>query len=191
MNTAQIIGFVLITIGTIVSFVGSYQQSKQDNQFQNNVSNYVSKQESTSIPVLKVIRVINAREINSSKIVVKNIGKESANKVSLMFDENSYPNAFSANLITQLREITPGEEVTISLNLFSGIKMLEKLPNSDLKYKEQLLEDLKNFKNGDKAFIPKFHLEFFHNKELMKSEQYFLLVEYQKGITAFDKFIVD
>ena len=108
-----------------------------------------------------------------------------------MFDENSYPNAFSANLITQLRQITPGEEVTISLNIFSGIKMLEKLPNSDQKYKEQLLEDLKNFKNGNKAFIPKFHLEYYHNSELIKSDQYFLIVEIQRGIIAFDLFTIE
>lgn len=191
MNSAQIIGFILITIGTVVSFIGSYQKNRQDNLFKKNVSTYVEKQENLNTPMLKVIRVLNARNTISSKIIVKNIGKESALDVRLLYDTNSYPSAFTANPITQLREITPGEEVEIPLNLFSGIEMLEKIPNSDTKFKELLIEDMNNFKEGKKAFIPKFHLEFFHNKKSMKSEQYYFLVEHKNGIIAIDTFLKD
>lgn len=188
MNLFQIIGFVLITIGTIISFYGSYQQSKKDDNFQNNVSNYVSDRKSENIPNIKALKILNSKNYNSAKIVLKNIGYYSASNVSLIYDDNSLPSAFSSNIITQLREINPGEEVEVNLNLFSGINLLVRLPNSDENYKNTLLNDLKSFENGSKVFIPKFHIEYFHDKKPIKSDQYYFIVEYNKGITAFDKF---
>jgi hypothetical protein len=191
MNFFQIIGFVLITIGTVISFYGSYQQSKKDDKFQNNVTNFVSDQENLNIPNIKAVRIINAKNYNSAKIVLKNVGKYSATKVSLIYDPNSYPSVFSSNLITQLREITPGEEVEVNLNLFSGINLIEKLPNPDQDFKNSLLSDLQRFKSGSKVFIPKFHIEYFHDKNSIISDQYFLIVHFRDGITAFDKYQVD
>lgn len=191
MNFFQIIGFVLITVGTVISFYGSYQQSKKDDKFQNNVTNFVSDQENANIPNIKAVRVINSQNYNSAKIVLKNVGKYSATKVRLIYDPNSYPSVFSSNLITQLREISPGEEVEVNLNLFSVINLIEKFPNTDQDFKNALLRDLQSFKSGSKVFIPKFHVEYFCDNKVVKSEQYLLIVEFGKGITAFDKNLID
>lgn len=186
MNSLQIIGFIMITIGTIVSFIGSCDQSKKDNVFQNNLTEYVEKQTQSEIPILKALR-IEGTKAESSKIIIKNIGKTTASKVKLIYNENSTPSAFSANLISGIEEIAQGVEVDLPLNLFSGISLLEKLPNDDKEYKENLLSEIQKFRNGEKAFIPKFHLEYYFNNEKKKSEDYFLVIENKRGIIGFGK----
>ncbi len=181
MNKLQILGFILITIGTIVSFIGSYNQSKKDNIFQDNLTEFVDKQISLDVPVLKVLRADN-----SNSIVVKNVGYKSAEKVKLIYSENSYPSAFKANAISVIEEIPQGVEVKIPLNLFSGINILTKVPNQDVEYQNKLIKELEDFKTGNKAFIPKFYLEYnFKNKEYL-SDEYQIIVT-NKGILHLSK----
>ena len=181
MNNLQITGFVLITIGTIISFIGSNNQSKKDDQFQNNLTKFVYKQSSLDVPNLKILRIDNP-----NFIVVKNIGNKIAKKVKLIYSENSYPIAFKANAISVINEIPQSVEVKIPLNLFSGINNLSKVPNNDTEYTKKFTDDLEEFRKGNKTFIPKFHLEYsFDNKEFITEEYQIILTN--KGIIYFGK----
>lgn len=184
MNLLQIIGFGLITIGTIISFIGSYRQSKNDTVFQSNVSSYVQKQAKSEIPVLKALRVKN-NNIKTASIIVKNVGKETAKEVKLIYNDNSVPDIFSSNPIYKLTEISQGVEVEIPLNLFWSINVISSVPNTDESYKKNLLIEVEKFNKGEKAFIPKFHLEYIHEDSIIKSENYSLIVDIKSGIYGF------
>lgn len=181
MNNLQITGFILITIGTIISFIGSYNQSKKDNIFQNNLTEFVDKQSSLDVPNLKILRVDQ-----SNYILVKNIGNKKAEKVKLIYSDNSYPTAFKTNAISVLDEIPQSVEVKIPLNLFSGINILCKVPNDDTEFKNKLTNEIEEFKKGNKAFIPKFYLEYSFNNKEFTSEEYQIIVT-NKGILHFGK----
>lgn len=186
MNYLQIIGFALITIGTIISFVGSYQQSTKDDYFKSNVTEYVEKKKEEQIPILKILRVTGINS-DSCKLVVKNIGTTTAYKPTLVFSEKSFPNAFTANGMYSTEEIPQGVEYTFTINLFEGISLLAKLPNDDQKYKEDLLMNIEEFKKGKKSFIPRFYLEYYFNNEKITSETYMLIVNFKNGIVSFSK----
>lgn len=186
MNYLQIFGFILITIGTIISFVGSYQQSTKDDDFKNNVSEFVEKKKDEQKPILKIVKVVVLNN-NSFLFVVKNIGKETAVKPKLRFSEKSFPNAFSANDVYGLEEVPQGLEITFSVDLFKGIKLLTKLPNEDVRYKEDLLKNIAEYQNNNKAFIPRFYLEYFYEGKKLTTETYMLIIENKNGIIYFGK----
>lgn len=184
MNGLQIFGFILITVGTVISFLGSYNQSKKDDIFQNSLTEYVEKQTQSEVPILKVLRVEGQGD--SARIIVKNIGKTMASRVTLIYNQNSTPSAFVANFRSEVDEIPQGVEVSLPLNLLSGIQLLCKVPNSNNEYREKLKSEFEKFRKGESVFLPKFHLEYYFNNEMKKSENYFLLVN-NKGIVYFGK----
>lgn len=184
MNYLQIIGFSLITIGTIISFIGSYQQSTKDDDFKSNITEYVEKKKDEQQPILKIIKVGPLIK-DSCNFSIKNIGKETAIKPTLVFSDNSFPNAFTANGMQSIKEIPQGVEVTFNTNLFRGISILSTVPNEDKKYKDDLLANIDKYKKGETAFIPRFFLEYYFNNKKYKTETYMLLLEYDKGIVYF------
>jgi hypothetical protein len=186
MNWMQIVGFSLITIGTIVSFIGSYYQSLKDNAFQSNLTRYVEKQVESEIPILKVLGV-KGKNPADFKVTVKNIGKATASEVKLIINEKSSPNIFLATLLPGISEIPQGVEVDLSLNLFSGIELISSLPDENNQSKEFIKNEMRKFTKGEKAFIPRFHLEYIFDNEKQKSEDYYLIIDNKEGIVGLDK----
>jgi hypothetical protein len=186
MNWMQIIGFSLITIGTIVSFIGSYYQSMKEDAFQNSLTQYVEKQVESEIPILKVLEFIGTDPANF-KVKVKNIGKATASDVKLIINERSSPNIFSGTLLPGSSEIPQGVEVDLSLNLFSGINLVLSLPDENNQSKEFIKNKKLKFDNGEIVFIPRFHLEYLFNNKKQKSDDYYLVVNKKDGIIGLEK----
>lgn len=186
MNGLQIAGFIIITVGTFISFWGSYKQSQDDSAFQNNLSDYVDNQNKLNLPELKALKIIGTNPDNY-KVIIKNFGNRNAENVKIIFDKSSIPNAFSANMITGFQEIPKGVELEAPMNLFSGIKMLIKLPNDDKKYKDALLSLWDQYNSGKKTFIPRFHIEFYFEGKKYESEKYYIMINKNEGLISFGK----
>lgn len=183
--------FVVLPIVLLVSLVLTYLDHRNtqalqqgDQKFKGTVESYVTDQKKSDVPELVVLDVKGSK--SGYTLRVKNIGEQPATKVKVIFTDDSTPNAFAANLIAGTREIPDDTEYTFPLNLFSGINLLMKLPNSEEGYKEALQESLEKFNSGMMAFIPRFHLEYYFGDRKITSSQYFLVVE-KKGIVYFGK----
>lgn len=115
--------------------------------------------------------------IIGDELLVKNIGERVATKVMMVYSKESSPSAFSANIISSAQEIYGGVEYRFKLNLFSGIDMLKKLPNSEEGYKEKLDEAIKKFDSGERCMIPKFNIKYFDGEIEITSNLYGFIVE--------------
>ena len=185
MNAFQIAGGVVSILGTILMFYGSYIQGHSDQKFQGTVEEFVKDQKATDVPELVCLSV-EGKE-SDFRVKVKNVGKKSATKVKIVFRDDSTPSAFSANLIAGANEIPAGVEYEFPLNIFSGINMLMKVPNSKPDFKKSLKDSLDKFKSGQMAFIPRFHIEYFFGEQKLTSEAYYLVLDQKQGLTYFGK----
>ncbi len=185
MNMWQIVGGVVSILGTVVMFQGSYLQAQDDKVFQEVVENYVEKQDSEDAPELVVLKV--DKKDADYLLTVQNVGRKPASSVKVIFSEKSTPSAFAANLISGAREIPQNTKYTFPLNLFTGVNQLVKLPNSEYGYKEELNASLRKFNDGEMAFIPRFYIEYYHEKKLLTSPMYYLVLEKRRGLIALGK----
>lgn len=183
MNAWQIFGGVVSILGTILMLYGSYQQAHGDKEFQDKVGNYLGKQQAEDAPVL-VALTVDAKD-SDYLLTVQNIGRKSATKVKVIFSKKSSPSAFSANLISGAEEIPHDTKYTFSLNLFTGMGLITKLPNSEPGYKKELDALLQKFHAGEMVFTPRFYIEYYHGEKKLTSPMYFLVLEKQRGLLYF------
>ena len=183
MNVWQIAGGIISIFGTAVMFYGSWLQSKGDRLFQEKVINHVEKQIEADIPELVALKA----QLSGSTLIlnVKNIGRQPAQKVTLVFREDSFPSAFVSNDLPGATEISPSVERVFKSNIFSGINRLLSLPNAEPGYLTNLELDLNKFKSGKVALIPRFHFEYYFGERKFKSRVYFLVIDFKRGLVNF------
>lgn len=180
MNQWQIIGGILSIIGTLVMFYGSYLQAENDEKFQTKVQSFVREEQEQNRPNLVVVSLSSTPV--GTVLVLKNVGKRPAKNVRVVFTEDSVPSAFVSNLIVGAAEIPNSVEYQFRIDLFSGIKLLTSLPNSDKIYRESLLNSVRKFEAGEMAFVPKFQLEYEFEGEEIKSSKYSIVMD-KSGLT--------
>jgi hypothetical protein len=180
MNQWQIIGGIISIIGTLVMFYGSYLQAESDEKFQTKVQSFVRDEQAQNRPNLVVVSLSSTPA--GTVLLVKNVGKRPAKNVRVVFTEDSVPSAFVSNLIVGAAEIPNGVEYQFRIDLFSGIKLLTSVPNSDKIYQEALQNSIKKFEAGEMAFIPRFQLEYEFEGEEIKSSKHFIVMD-KRGFT--------
>lgn len=161
-------------------FYGSYLQAENDEKFQTKVQSFVREEQEQNRPNL-VVASLSSTPVGTV-LVLKNVGKRPAKNVRVLFTEDSVPSAFVSNLIVGAAEIPNGVEYQFRIDLFSGIKLLTSLPNSDKIYRESLLNSVRKFEAGEMAFIPKFQLEYEFEGEEIKSSKYSIVMD-KSGLT--------
>jgi hypothetical protein len=185
MNAWQIVGGIVSILGTILMLYGSYQQAQGDKKFQDTVGSFVEKHETADAPELVALTV--EKKGADYLLIVQNIGRKPATKVKVIFSKESTPSVFSSNLISGAQEIPQNTKFTFPLNLFTGLNLVMKLPNSKPGYKEELETSLRKFNAGEMAFIPRFHIEYHDGEKLITSPEYYLVLEKQRGLIHFGK----
>jgi hypothetical protein len=175
MNNWQIIGGIISIIGTLVMFYGSYRQAENDEKFQTNVQSFVTQEQEQNRPDLVVVSL--SATPAGHVLLVKNVGKRPAKNVRVVFTEDSVPNAFVSNSIAGASEIPNGIEYQFRIDLFSGLKLLTSIPNSDAAYRESLQNSMKKFEAGEMAFIPRFQIEYEFEGEKIKSSKHFIVID--------------
>lgn len=185
MNAWQIAGTIISVIGTILMAYGAHVQSQSDGAFQTKVGDYVANQQAEEVP--EVVALSIKGQANDYLLEVQNIGRRSATKVKLIFSEKSTPNIFAGNLISGANEIPQSTKYTLPLNLFSGVNLLSRVPNSDPEFKAQMTATLKKFKDGEMALIPRFYIEYYHGEKRLESPTYFMVLDAQGGKPGFGK----
>jgi hypothetical protein len=173
--------FLIVTV--ILQAVAANISGKGENMFQDEVKEYVRDQKKADVPELAGLRV--EKKGSGLVLTVKNIGKRTAEKVKIIFRDDSTPSAFKANLIPGAKEIPAGVEYYFNLNIFSGIELLMKLPNSEPGYKENLQNTLIQFEAGKLAFIPRFHIEYYYGEQKFTSRVYYLVLESKREFIYF------
>lgn len=184
----QTIGLTVISalLGVVFTFIGQFVYDistySAEEKHIDSVKKFVKEQEEVNVPNIVGLRIIGKSP--DFKFVIKNIGKKPATKVKLIFADNSTPNIFSNNYISVASEIPNGVEYTLPLNLFSGVKMLMKLPNYD---KGKLQELLEKFNSGRMVFIPRFYVEYYFDDKKFISDHYYLVIDNNKRLKYFGK----
>jgi hypothetical protein len=185
MNAWQIVGGIVSILGTVLMFYGSYQQAQGDKKFQDTVGSFVDKREAEDAPQLVALAV--EKKDADYLVTVQNVGLKPATKVKVIFSGESTPSVFASNLISGVQEIPQNTKFTLPLNLFTGVNLVMKLPNSAPGYKEDLEASLRKFNAGEMAFIPRFYIEYYHGEKLITSPRYYLVLEKQAGLIHFGK----
>jgi hypothetical protein len=176
MEYIKIIGVVCTILGTILIYFSDSIQLKTDRIFKDKVSEYVENQKKINAPIIEVLRIEGV--LPKLFLIVKNVGDEKAYNVSLVYSERSSPSSFVANPISLAREIPRGVEYILPMNIFSGIDMILKQPNSEPGFKEKLITYMEEYKKGTKSLIPRFNIEY-HDKENNKSvsDTYYFIID--------------
>lgn len=185
MNTWQIVGGFVSILGTILMFYGSYQQGRGDKEFQNTVGGFVEKHQIEDAPEIVALNV--EKKDNDYFLTVQNIGRKPATNIKVLFLEESTPDIFSNNLISGAQEIPQNTKFTFRLNIFTGINMVLKLPNSDPGYREDVKKALLKFNAGEMVFIPRFHIEYYHGQKRITTPKHYLVLEKHGDLIYFGK----
>ena len=185
MNAWQVVGGIVSILGTVLMFYGSYLQAQGDKKFQDTVGSFVDKHEAEDAPELVALAV--EKKDADYLLTVQNVGRKPATKVKVLFSEKSTPSVFSSNLISGAQEVPQNTKFVFPLNLFTGLNLVMKLPNSTPGYKEGLETSLRKFNAGEMAFIPRFHIEYYHGEKLITTPMYHLILEKQGRLIHFGK----
>ncbi|MHA1539284.1 MAG: hypothetical protein ACTSXQ_02285 [Alphaproteobacteria bacterium] len=177
MNMWQIVGFVITTIGVIVSFGGSIIQGKDQTLHQGKVEQHIAKRDEISQPKISVLGLSGV--FPNILLNIKNVGDLPAKQVRLIYEKGETINIFSFNYISSLGEVPRGAELVMDMVLFSGYSLISKLPDTEenLEIKETINDQMKDYKDGNKVLIPKFHLEYKDEDKTIISPTYYFIIE--------------
>lgn len=175
MNSWQIIGGILSLISAACVLYGTYIQGKSDGEHQAKVRSYINEEEKENLPSIKALRIEG--NVLNAQLIVRNTGNRDASQVKLLYSEKSTPKYFGMNLISGLEEIPRGTEFKMPMNLFSGIEMAIRLPNSEEGFQSEAAEELRKLQNGEKVFIARFYLEYYYNDERYESSEYMAVIQ--------------
>jgi hypothetical protein len=189
MHYLTITGAIIVLVGTAIGLVGSYIEAKDSEKSDIEKTNIISdlREQFTTFykPDIQIVGLESSK--NDIVVVVKNCGTKPATKLKLIFTDDSYPDAFAANIISGCAELVQSSEYRLGANLFTGINTLLKLPNSEPDYVKKLENDVSMFESGKKSFIPRFYIEYYFENKKMQTEKYMMLISKHEGVQYFGK----
>lgn len=189
MHWLQILGWILLLIGTGLSFWGSIIQWKENQVLQDKQSKFIIQQEKINNAK---IEINNIKKISGNlfSLELKNIWDNPASEVELIFTNKGFPKYFSSNPITVIDEIPRLTEKEIKFDIFAWINLLLSLPNNDdnKKIKDELKNIFKEFNEWNKVFIAVFYIKYKSNWEEKKTDEYYLSISKNNQFNSFWKY---